>query len=389
MRHIVTLTTITSLIATFALAKEINIGVAMPMSGSLASYGQTTYEGVELAHALQPKLKNGDTLKLVLVDNKGDKVESANAATRLITSDKVVGILGAITSTNTAQIISIADKKQIPVIAPVATNDKLTENRAYASRVCFTDSFQGTVVANYATRDLKLKTAVVLTDQAQVYSLGLSKAFSEAFVKGGGKVLKEIRVSSGDKDFKAVVAQVKSLNPDMIFLPIYHAEASMITRQAKQIGLNKPFLSGDSVANPTFIELGGDSVEGHMFTDFFDHSAPPTSKSKEFIAAYEKKTGKSDVNSFVTLGADTYNLLVDAMNRCANPEDTVCVNDEIKKTVEKDEKVFQNGDFLISFTSSFRMGQLLRYAFEPPEYRADKKDLLKSTSIRITLNAFV
>ncbi len=91
-------------------------------------------------------------------------------------------------------------------------------------------------------------------------------------------------------------------------------------------------LSGDSVANPTFIELGGDSVEGHMFTDFFDHSAPPTSKSKEFIAAYEK-TGKSDVNSFVTLGADTYNLLVDAMNRCANPEDTVCVNDEIKKTV--------------------------------------------------------
>lgn len=333
MRHIVTLTTITSLIATFALAKEINVGVVMPMSGSLASYGQTTYEGVELAHALQPKLKNGDTLKLVLVDNKGDKVESANAATRLITSDKVVGILGAITSTNTAQIISIADKKQIPVIAPVATNDKLTENRAYASRVCFTDSFQGTVVANYATHDLKLKTAVILIDQAQVYSLGLSKAFSEAFVKGGGKVLKEIRVSSGDKDFKAVVAQVKSLNPDMIFLPIYHAEASMITRQAKQIGLNKPFLSGDSVANPTFIELGGDSVEGHMFTDFFDHSAPPTSKSKEFIAAYEKKTGKSDVNSFVTLGADTYNLLVDAMNRCSNPEDTVCVNDEIKKTV--------------------------------------------------------
>jgi len=332
MRPFLTLSTLLALCMMNVSAKEIKIGVMMPMSGALASYGQTTYEGVELAHTLQPTLKNGDKLTLVLVDNKGDKVESATSATRLITSDKVVGILGAITSTNTAQIISIADKKNIPVIAPVATNDKLTLGKAYANRVCFTDSFQGSVVAQYATHDLKLKTAVVLTDQAQVYSLGLSKAFTDAFVKNGGKVLKEIRVSSGDKDFKAVVAQIKALNPDMIFLPIYHAEASMIVRQAKQIALNKPFLSGDSVANPTFIELSGDAAEGHMFTDFFDHNAPPTEKSKAFIAAYEKKTGKKEVNSFVTLGADTYNVMVDAINRCANPEDSVCINKEIKHT---------------------------------------------------------
>jgi branched-chain amino acid transport system substrate-binding protein len=333
MRPTITRFTFLALCAASLSAQEIKIGVMMPMSGALASYGQTTYEGIRLANELQPTLKNGDTLKLVLIDNKGDKVESATAATRLITSDKVVGILGAITSTNTAQIISIADKKQIPVIAPVATNDKLTLGKSYASRVCFTDSFQGSVVARYALKDLKVKTAVVLTDQAQVYSLGLSKAFTDAFTKEGGKVLKEIRVSSGDKDFKAVVAQVKALNPDMIFLPIYHAEASMIVRQAKQIGLSKPFLSGDSIANPTFIELSGDAAEGHMFTDFFDHSAPPTEKSKAFIAAYEKKTGKKEVNSFVTLGADTYNVMVDAMNRCANPSDSVCVNEQIKKTV--------------------------------------------------------
>jgi len=333
MRQLVIFAAAISTLVSFSFAKEIHIGVVMPMSGSLASYGQTTYEGIEFANTLQPKLKNGDTLKLVLVDNKGDKVESATATTRLISSDKVVGILGAITSTNTAQIIAIADKKQIPVIAPVATNDKLTEQRTYASRVCFTDSFQGAVVANYASKDLKFKTAVVIVDQAQVYSLGLSKAFTEAFTANGGKVIKELKVNSGDKDFKAVVSQIKGSNPDFIFLPIYHAEASMITRQAKQIGLAKPFLSGDSVANQTFIDLGGDSVEGHMFTDFFDYSAPPTRRSKDFIAAYEKKTGKKEINSFVTLGADTYNVMVDAMNRCDNPSDSVCINDKIKKTV--------------------------------------------------------
>ena len=332
MRCLLTSLSVASLLVTFSYAKEISVGVVMPMSGALASYGQTTFEGIELAHSLQPKLKNGDTVKLVLVDNKGDKVESATASTRLITSDKVVGILGAITSTNTAQIIAIADKKQIPVIAPVATNDRLTENRTYGNRVCFTDSFQGSVVANYATRDLKFKTAVVLTDQAQVYSLGLSKAFSEAFVKNGGKVLKEIKVSSGDKDFKAVVSQIKAANPDFMFLPMYHPEVSMIARQAKQIGLSKPMFSGDGVANQTFIDLGGDAVEGYMFTDFFDYGAPPTQRSKDFIAAYAKKTGKQDENSFVALGADSYNVMIDAMNRCANPEDSVCINKMIKST---------------------------------------------------------
>ena len=79
-------------------AKEISIGAVMPMSGPLAAYGQVTNLGVELAHKQQPTLKNGDTIKLVLLDNKGDKVETANATTRLISSDKVVAILGALTS---------------------------------------------------------------------------------------------------------------------------------------------------------------------------------------------------------------------------------------------------------------------------------------------------
>jgi len=332
MRFSMTLLSLAAIMATSVLAKEVSVGVILPMSGALAGYGQVAYEGIELANTLQPKLKNGDTVKLVLVDTKGDKVESANATTRLITSDKVVGIVGEMISTNTAQIISIADKKQIPVIAPAATNDKLTENRTYANRVCFMDSFQGAVVANYASKDLGLKTAVVVTDQAQVYSLGLSKAFTQAFTQNGGKVLKEVRISSGDKDFKAVISQIKALNADFVFLPVYHTEASMIKRQAKQADFNKPFFSGDGVANQTFIDLGGDAVEGYMFTDAFDHSAPPTQKSKDFIAAYEKKTGKRELNSFTALGADAYNIMVDAMNRCANPEDSVCVNGEIRKT---------------------------------------------------------
>ena len=332
MRILATIATSVALLASVGVAKEIKVGVVMPMSGPLAAYGQVANEGVTLAHKLQPTLKDGTKIKLVLVDNKGDKVETATATTRLISSDKVVAILGALTSTNTAQVISVAEKREIPVIASVATNDKLTARKNFANRVCFMDSFQGEVIANYALNDLGLKTAVVIIDQAQVYSIGLGKAFEKAFTKGGGKIIKKIKVTSGDKDFRAVVSQIKSANPDFMFLPLYHPEASMIARQAKQIGLTQPMFSGDGVANQIFIDLAGESVEGYMFTDFFDYTAPPTQKSKDFIAAYTKETGKAELNSFTALGADTYFLLIDAMNRCADPSDSVCINKEIKAT---------------------------------------------------------
>lgn len=335
MKKLISLAVASALTCGIAMAKEIKVGAVMPMSGPLAAYGQVTYLGLELANKLQPTLANGDTVKLVLVDNKGDKVETATATTRLISSDNVTAILGALTSTNTAQTIAIAEKSKIPVIASVATNDKLTAKREFANRVCFTDSFQGEVVANYA-KEQGYKTAVVIVDQAQVYSLGLAKAFETAFKANGGNLLKKIMITSGDKDFKAVVSQIKSLNPDFMFLPLYHPEASMIARQSKQLGVEKPMFSGDGVANDTFIELGGDAVEGYMFTDFFDYTNPPSKTSSDFIAFHEKETGKKEMNSFTALGADTYNVLVAAMNKCEDPSDSVCVNKEIKNTVKFD-----------------------------------------------------
>ena len=335
MKKLLSIALASSLTCGVVMAKEIKVGAVMPMSGPLAAYGQVTNLGLELAHKQQPTLKNGDTIKIVLLDNKGDKVETANATTRLISSDKVVAILGALTSTNTAQAIAIADKKKVPVIASVATNDKLTARRTFANRVCFTDSFQGEVVANFAIEQ-GYKTAVVVIDQAQVYSLGLSKAFQKAFKSKGGKIVKKIKVTSGDKDFKAVVSQIKKINPDFMFMPLYHPEASMIARQSKQLGLDKPMFSGDGVANQTFIDLGGESVNGYMFTDFFDYSNPPSKTSADFVAFHEKETGNAEMNSFTALGADTYNVLVAAMNRCEDPTNSVCINNEIKKTVDFD-----------------------------------------------------
>ncbi|ECS1419450.1 ABC transporter substrate-binding protein [Campylobacter coli] len=313
-------------------AKTINLGVVLPLTGPVAAYGQDVFNGIELANKLNAKLDNGDEVKLIVIDTKGDKLETTSAVNRLIAQDKVIGIIGEATTPNTIQAISIVEDKKIPLIAPVASGDKLLEGKKYASRVCFSDSFQGDKFASYVTKELNLKNAVVIIDQSNVYSLGLAKAFEKSLKENGGKVIKKLAISSGDKDFRAVVSQLKSLNPDFVYMPIYHPEAALIARQAKQIGFDKLLAAGDGVNNQTFIDLGSTAVNGVVFTDSFDSSNPSTARGKTFINEYEKIKGNANLPAFSAMGADAYYVMLNAMNACQNTLTSECINEKIHQT---------------------------------------------------------
>ncbi|HED6874897.1 TPA: ABC transporter substrate-binding protein [Campylobacter coli] len=313
-------------------AKTINLGVVLPLTGPVAAYGQDVFNGIELANKLNAKLDNGDEVKLIVIDTKGDKLETTSAVNRLIAQDKVIGIIGEATTPNTIQAISIVEDKKIPLIAPVASGDKLLEGKKYASRVCFSDSFQGDKFASYVTKELNLKNAVVIIDQSNVYSLGLAKAFEKSLKENGGKVIKKLAISSGDKDFRAVVSQLKSLNPDFVYMPIYHPEAALIARQAKQIGFDKLLAAGDGVSNQTFIDLGSTAVNGVVFTDSFDSSNPSTARGKTFINEYEKIKGNANLPAFSAMGADAYYVMLNAMNACQNTLTSECINEKIHQT---------------------------------------------------------
>ena len=314
-------------------AKEVQIGVVMPMSGPIGGYGQSAHKGLELAHELQPTLKNGDTIKVILYDNKSDKIESANAMQKLVSSDNVAAVVGALTSTNTMAITKIAGENKTPLVAPVATNILVTKNRKFANRVCFTDAFQGEVAANFIMHELKKKNVVVITDVKLDYSIGISKVFKKNFKKMGGNILKQVRITSGNTDFKAAISTIKSLNPEVIFFPIYSAEAGLIAKQAKQLGLNVPFVGTDGMsADKVFFETGGAAVEGFYNSDTFSADAPKTTElSKSFDASYNKKY-QEKVHPFAAATADSYFLIVKAMNECSDPTDGVCINEKIKAT---------------------------------------------------------
>ncbi|WP_425490548.1 ABC transporter substrate-binding protein [Brenneria izadpanahii] len=315
------------------MAAEVKIGVVLPLSGALSGYGQPSQKGVELVNSMESTLKNGDTVKLVIIDDKSDKVEAANAMQRLVSSDKVDAVIGEVTSTNTMAMTKMAEDTKTPLVSPTATNDRVTRNREYVSRVCFSDSFQGVVGANLASRDLGAKTAAIMFDSSNDYSVGLAKSFRTQFLKNGGTIPIEVQAPGGSKDFKAQLSTIKAKNVDMIYMPIYYTEGALIAVQAKQLGLKVPVVGGDGLAaDPVFFKLGQDAVEGYMTTDYYSPNAKEqTPEGEKFIKAWEAKY-KEPTHTWGAMTADAYKMIVNAMNQCSDPKDRVCVNEKIRAT---------------------------------------------------------
>jgi branched-chain amino acid transport system substrate-binding protein len=159
-------------------ADVIKIGVYEPLTGTNAAGGQMTVEGIKLANQLYPEVL-GKKVELVVVDNKSEKQEAANAVERLISKEKVNVIIGSYGSSLSMAGGPVALDAKVPVIGCSPTNPAVTLDNDYYFRVCFIDPFQGTVMSNYATGTLGAKTAAIIQDVQQDYSVGLSSYFEK------------------------------------------------------------------------------------------------------------------------------------------------------------------------------------------------------------------
>ncbi|MCL6574500.1 MAG: ABC transporter substrate-binding protein, partial [Bacillus sp. (in: Bacteria)] len=174
----------------------IKIGANLELSGGVASYGQSIEEGLQLAIAeINKEGIDGKKIELIKVDNKSDAGEATNGSIKLINQDKVVAIIGAATSTNTLAQVQIAQDSKVPLLTPTGTNPTVTlkdgKLNDFVFRTCFIDPFQGTVAANFASKELKVKNAAILIDNSSDYAKGLADAFTDSFTKNGGKIVRE------------------------------------------------------------------------------------------------------------------------------------------------------------------------------------------------------
>jgi branched-chain amino acid transport system substrate-binding protein len=306
-------------------ATTVKLGVFEPMTGANAAGGEMEVEGIKLANELYPSVKVGDKdykIELLIVDNKSDKVEAANAAQRLVDQDKVHAILGSWGSSLSMAAGPIVKDKKIPAVALSATNPLVTKGNDYYFRVCFIDPFQGTVMANYAFKEVKAKKAVIIREVSNDYSVGLAKFFADAFMKLTGDpsaILAQLNYNTNDQDFTAQLTTVKSMKPDVIFAPGNYTESALIIKQARELGIATPFLGGDTWEAPEFVDVGKGAVEGAVLSTFFATEVAITPTSKEFLDAYRKKYQKEPA-AVTALGFDGYLVLRSAIEKAQSLE---------------------------------------------------------------------
>ncbi|SPF53932.1 Extracellular ligand-binding receptor (fragment) [Candidatus Desulfosporosinus infrequens] len=230
--------------------------------------------------------------------------------------------------------LQVGQDNKIPIVTPTATSTKVTVDngkvRSYAFRSCFIDPFQGTVMANFATKSLKVKTAVIYVDSSSDYSKGLSEAFEAQFVKNGGTVLGKEAFLQKDQDFKSTLTKIKVMNADVIFIPAYYEEVGKIVKQARELGITVPIIGTDGWDDPKVVEFAG--VEALNNTFFSNHySVQDTDpRIQKFVAAYKNEYGQ-EPNALAALGYDGALMVIDAIKR-ANSTDPAKVRDALEQT---------------------------------------------------------
>jgi len=314
----------------------IKIGLNYEFSGGNSSYGQSSVDGIKMAidEINAAGGVNGKQIELVRRDNKSEAAEALSIATDLMTRQGVVAVLGPATSAPFKNTIPAATQYQIPVLSGSATADDVTVDasgvKEFAFRICFSDLYQGTAMANYASRNLSASKAVIIMDSSSDYAKGLASSFRDTFKANGGEIVTEEAYVAKDTDFNAILTSIKAKSFDVIFLPGYYEEAGLIIKQARDMGIDQPILGADGFDAPELRDLAGDSALNKVY--FVNHysSLDQDPLVLNFINDFNSEYGK-DPNAFQALGYDMGYFLADAIKR-AGSEDPVAIKDAMAAT---------------------------------------------------------
>ncbi len=315
------------------LTETIKIGVFEPLTGANAAGGELEKQGIDLAHGLYPNATiNGREIpvELMYVDNKSDKIESENAAKKLVDDFGADIVLGSWGSSNSIAAGPIFKNAQVPAIGTSCTNPLVTLGNEYYFRVCYTDSFQGKVMANYAFKEGSYRKIAVIQEVSSIYSVMLAKIFMEDFrllTADDNSITSVGGYNTGDNDFRVLLTAIKDSDAQAIFFPGNFTESAQIMKQARQLGITIPFLGGDTWETPKLIQIAGDAAEGSVYSSFYDSAAPQTVRTKEFLDAYAKKYGKDAIASGVTaLGFDAYLLALETVQKAGTADGSTLRN---------------------------------------------------------------
>ena len=301
--------------------ETIKIGGMAPLTGALAIYGVTTTNGAELA--VKEINENGGILgkkiEYIMLDTKGDSTEAVMAYNKLV-DEKVTGIIGEITSKPTLAVAEVAVQDNMPLITPTGTQVDITEAGPNVFRVCFTNPYQGKVLAITSKERLGADTVAVMLNNSSDYSDGITKAFIEESEKLGMKVMGVEGYSDGDKDFRPQLTKLAAMNPDVVLIPEYYEQAALIATQAREVGVKSIFVGSDGwdgIAK-TLDKSSYSAIENSYFTNHFSME-DQSEKIQNFLKDY-RETYKEDPSAFSALGYDAIYMMKSAIEKAGTTD---------------------------------------------------------------------
>ena len=299
---------------------KIVVGNFGSMTGAEATFGISTRDGIILAVEEWNKAGGvlGKQIELKAYDNQGKPEEARLSVDKLITVDNVVAVLGEVASTRSLAGAPVAQQNKVPMISPSSTNPAVTQKGDYIFRVCFIDPFQGEVMAKFAFNNLGLKKAGILRDSKSDYSMGLANYFIKTFTALGGEIVGDEKFVSGDVDFKAQLTNLKSKNPQFLYIPGYYTEVGLIARQAREQGLKVPLMGGDGWDSDKLTEIGGESVDGSYFSNHYTQE-DPRPEVQNFIKNYQARFGTKP-DALAASGYDAARILFEAIKSAQSVE---------------------------------------------------------------------
>jgi len=296
---------------------EISLGVTAPLTGSLATYGESVQKGVNLA--IDEINKAGGILdkqvKVTFEDDKGDSTEGANSFNKLV-SEGVCAIIGSVTSGVTSGLATLTDENGMLLITPSGTADTLTEGHPSVFRACFNDSYQGSIAAEFAAKDLGAKKVAILYASSDPYSAGIAASFEAACKTYGLDVVaKESSSSMTDTDYSAQLTNIVAAGPDVIFAPYYYDTVGpYIVPQTRAAGYAGVILGADGWDGTTDTMVDDKSLYNNTY--FINHYAAdnPSEEVQNFVTSFTAAYG-STPNAIAAMSYDAVYMIKTAIEK--------------------------------------------------------------------------
>ncbi len=295
-------------------APPLEIGVIVAQRGKAKAYGRAAIRGAQLAvDEINEKggVRNHE-LRLVIFDNKSTALHARNAATKAVLRG-VVGVVGAVWSTHSLAVAPVLQSSGIPMISPGSTAPEVTQVGHYIFRTCYTDKFQGKLMADFAYHSTQYRRAAVLTNISEAYSKILSRYFSANFEANGGLIVYKGGYKGSAVDFEDILVPMIEQKPDVVFVPGYSQDSGLIVKQARKLGFEAVFMGGDAWETAV-AQYAGQALEGSYFSTFW-HPNVHYPRNRVFLSRYNASYEGQKISAYIPLAYDAVWLLADAIRR--------------------------------------------------------------------------